>query len=201
MFVSTYNNNGLKDTLMILFEKSASDVQEASKSGDMVAIKNKEKNSIVGYNLFNASTHLTDLINGPVSLSEENINKLNDLINEADFNRKLEVVSGPNFVVGYVKKCGPVEGSDHLSVTQIEIDDKKEVQIVCGASNIAQGQKVVVAKVGTIMPNGLIIWPGELKGVTSEGMVCSARELGLPQESDGIMVLDDDLETGTEFKL
>ncbi|WP_423189718.1 YtpR family tRNA-binding protein [Alkalibacterium sp. f15] len=201
MFVSTYNNNGLKDTLMILFEKSESDVQEANKSGDLVEIKNKETNTIVGYNLFNASTHLKNLTNGPVTLSEENIEILNDLIKEAAFERKIEAASGSNFVVGFIKKCEPVEGSDHLSVTQTEINDGKEVQIVCGASNIAQGQKVVVAKVGTIMPNGLIIWPGELKGVTSEGMVCSARELGLPQESDGIMVLDDDLETGTDFKL
>ncbi|OJF95757.1 YtpR family tRNA-binding protein [Alkalibacterium sp. 20] len=201
MFVSTYNNNGLKDTLMILFEKSESDVQEASKSGDLVAIKNKETHSIVGYNLFNASTHLKNLNNGPVTLSEGNIEKLNNLIIEADFERTLEAANGPNFVVGYIKKCEPVEGSDHLSVTHTEINDGKEVQIVCGASNIAQGQKVVVAKVGTIMPNGLIIWPGELKGVSSEGMVCSARELGLPQEYDGIMVLDDDMETGTEFTL
>ncbi|MFO8069041.1 MAG: DUF4479 domain-containing protein [Alkalibacterium sp.] len=200
MFVSTYNNNGLNDTLMILFEKSESDVQEFSKSEDLVEIKNKETDRVVGYNLFNASTHLKDLTNGPVTLSEENINSLNELIKEADFKKTLETTGRSNFVVGYVKKCEPVEGSDHLSVTQIEIDDEKEVQIVCGASNIAEGQKVVVAKVGTVMPSGLIIWPGELKGVTSEGMVCSARELGLPQEADGIMVLDDGPEPGIEFK-
>lgn len=201
MFVSTYNNNGLKDVLMVLLEKSESDVQEFNRVDDLVEITNKETGRVVGYNVFNASSIINDLTNGPVSLSEEDVAELNKLIEKAGFNVTLELQEGPNFVVGHVQTCKPVEGSDHLNVTQTEINDGKIVQIVCGAGNIAEGQKVVVAKVGAVMPDGMIIWPGELKGVKSEGMVCSARELGLPQESKGIMVLDDDRETGAEFKL
>lgn len=199
MFVSTYNNNGMKDTLMILLEKSASDFQEYTRSEDLVEIKNRETGNVVGYNLFNASTMITDLENGPVNLSAKKVQKLNELIQKAGFEKTLEANESPDFVVGHVKKCEPVEGSDHLNVTQTEINDGKEVQIVCGADNIAEGQKVVVARIGAVMPDGLIIWPGELKGVTSEGMICSARELGLPQDYNGIMVLEDERETGTAF--
>ncbi|SFB83640.1 tRNA-binding protein [Alkalibacterium subtropicum] len=200
MFVSTYNNNGLNDTLMVLLEKSESDVQEFDRVDDLVKISSKETGQVVGYNLFNASSVIDGLENGPVSLSEEDVAKLNAMIEQAGFNQTLEPNEGPHFVVGHVKSCEPVEGSDHLNVTQTEINDGKVVQIVCGAGNIAEGQKVVVATVGAVMPDGMIIWPGELKGVKSEGMVCSARELGLPQESKGIMVLDEERETGKAFQ-
>ena len=55
----------------------------------------------------------------------------------------------------------------------------EKLQIVCGAKNIAQGQKVVVAKVGAVMPSGMMIKDAELRGVPSKGMICSERELGL----------------------
>lgn len=51
------------------------------------------------------------------------------------------------------------------------------------------------------MPDGMVIWPGELKGIESNGMICSARELGLPQEGKGIMVLSDDAEVGKAFSV
>jgi tRNA-binding protein len=82
------------------------------------------------------------------------------------------------------------------------VGDGEEHQIVCGAPNIAQGQKVVVALPGTLMPNGEQIWPGALRGVDSYGMICSARELGLPHapQKRGIMVVPDNFEVGAEFE-
>ena len=77
------------------------------------------------------------------------------------------------------------------------------MQIVCGAPNIDEGQKVVVAKVGAMMPNGAMIFPGKLRGVESMGMICSARELELPNapQKRGILVLPetDAFEVGKEF--
>ncbi|MDN6728689.1 MAG: DUF4479 and tRNA-binding domain-containing protein [Alkalibacterium sp.] len=201
MFVSTYNNNGLNDTLMILFEKSNSDVQEFKKVDDLVEIKNKETNRVVGYNLFNASKVINNLENGSVVLSGEDIVYLNDTIKKAHFTKEIEPNDGPSFVAGFVKSCEPVEGSDHLNVTQTEIDKGKVLQIVCGADNIKANEKVVVAKVGAVMPDGMIIWPGELKGVASAGMICSKKELGLPQAAKGIMILDESYETGAEFQI
>src|SRR5699024_10721903 len=133
------------------------------------------------------------------TLTEDNRSKVNALLADTPIAYTLEDNSSSKFVVGYVKSCEPVEGSDHLNVTQTEVDNGETLQIVCGASNIAEGQKVVVAKVGAVMPDGLVIWPGELRGVKSSGMICSARELGLPQEESGILVLDETDETGSAF--
>ena len=104
-------------------------------------------------------------------------------------------------VVGKVLDCKGVEGT-HLHLTHVDVGEDKPLQIVCGAPNIAQGQKVVVALPGTLMPNGQQIWPGELRGVDSYGMICSARELGLPHapQKRGIMVVPDNFEVGAEFE-
>ena len=122
-------------------------------------------------------------------------------VDEVGFTDKL-AYGKPTLVYGYVKTCEPHPDSDHLHVTTVEVADGEEHQIVCGAPNIAQGQKVVVALPGTLMPNGAQIWPGELRGVDSYGMICSARELGLPHapQKRGIMVVADSFEVGAEFE-
>jgi tRNA-binding protein len=78
------------------------------------------------------------------------------------------------------------------------------LQIVCGAPNVDKGQKVVVAKTGAVMPSGMIIKDAVLRGVASSGMICSARELALPNapQKRGILVLDDAAyQTGQAFPL
>lgn len=199
MHISIYNKNGLNDVLMVVFKKMAAVDQSVETGGDITIIKNKKDDDIVGFNLFNASHYLSGLTDGPVTLTNEQITKLNTLLTDSGFSVSLEEDASPRFVVGHVTSCEPVEGSDHLNLTQTEVDNGLTLQIVCGAGNIAQGQKVVVAKPGAVMPDGLIIWPGELKGIKSEGMICSARELGMPQEFKGIMVLSEDEETGKAF--
>ncbi len=78
----------------------------------------------------------------------------------------------------------------------------EQLQIVCGAPNVEAGQKVVVAKVGAVMPGGMKIKATELRGVPSNGMICSQKELGLPgaPEEKGIYVLDESYETGQPFE-
>jgi tRNA-binding protein len=90
-----------------------------------------------------------------------------------------------------------------LHITETEIDGGETLQIVCGAPNIEAGQKVVVAKPGAMMPDGQMIWPGSLRGVESFGMICSARELHLPNapEKKGILVLAEDAKTGEKFEV
>ncbi len=82
---------------------------------------------------------------------------------------------------------------------QLAID--LEPQIVCGAANIRKGLKVVVAKPGAMMPDGLLIWPGTLRGVDSYGMICSARELHLANAplKKGILELPQDAVVGEAF--
>ena len=202
MLVASYNNAAFDDLLVVLLENSAVENQNFERKGDITQLTDKKSGNVVGYNFFKATQWLTLDANGPVTLSEEQVAKLNDAISAAGFEGNLVADPSPKFVVGYVKECVPHEDSDHLSVTQTEVDNGEVLQIVCGAKNIAQGQKVVVAKPGAVMPDGLVIWPGALRGKTSNGMITSARELGIDtaDAQSGIMVLEDDAEIGAAFQ-
>ena len=102
-----------------------------------------------------------------------------------------------NFVVGEVLSCEPHENSDHLSLCLVS-DGTDQYQVVCGAPNCRAGIKVPFAKVGAVIPSGgFKIKKAKLRGVASFGMLCSASELKLAEESDGIMILDSDPATGT----
>ncbi|MFH1915454.1 MAG: phenylalanine--tRNA ligase subunit beta [Pseudomonadota bacterium] len=94
-----------------------------------------------------------------------------------------------DLVVGHVVECGPHPEADKLSVCRVDVGDEV-LDIVCGAPNVAAGQKVPVAKVGTTMPDGLKIKKAKLRGVKSNGMICSERELGFSDDHQGIWVLD-----------
>lgn len=161
------------------------------------------KGELTGFNFFNVDQVLDydKLPNGEVKLDEDQVAALNEKLASVGFSDKLTVAK-PTLVYGYVKECAAHPDSDHLHVTQIDVGDGQDHQIVCGAPNIAQGQKVVVALPGTLMPTGAQIWPGTLRGVESDGMICSARELGLahaPQKR-GIMVVPDSFKIGDEFE-
>jgi phenylalanyl-tRNA synthetase beta chain len=92
-------------------------------------------------------------------------------------------------VVGEVLECGRHPDADKLSLCQVTTDGSDRLAIVCGASNVRAGLKVAVAKVGAELPGGLTIKRAKIRGVESNGMLCSARELGLGEEHDGIMEL------------
>jgi phenylalanyl-tRNA synthetase beta chain len=103
------------------------------------------------------------------------------------------VTAGPKdtsgFVVGLVTEAGPHPDADRLSVCTVDTGDGTRT-IVCGAPNVASGQTVVTALPGARLPDGNKIRKAKLRGVASEGMICSESELGLGVESDGIMVLE-----------
>ena len=95
-------------------------------------------------------------------------------------------------VVGYVEDRQPHPNADKLSVCRVAVGQGEPLQIVCGAANVRAGIHVPVALVGSTLPAvGLTIKPAELRGVASSGMICSLRELGLADNSDGIAILDD----------
>ena len=104
-------------------------------------------------------------------------------------------------VVGHVLECDQHPNADRLKVTSIAIGNREVLQIVCGAPNIAKGQKVPVATIGTTLydedGNPWKIKKGKIRGEESHGMICSEVELGLGKSHDGIMVLDKDVVTGT----
>jgi len=99
-------------------------------------------------------------------------------------------------VVGHVLECADHPDSDHLHVCTVDVGTGEALQIVCGAPNVAEGQKVPVALIGTTMPDGMQIKKGKLRGVASHGMICSEREMGLSEEHSGIMVLPESFVPG-----
>ena len=104
-------------------------------------------------------------------------------------------------VIGEVITCEQHPNADKLKVTTVSLGEELPVQIVCGAPNVAAGQKVPVATIGTVLydaeGNSFKIKKGKIRGEESFGMICAEDELGLGKSHDGIMVLDNDLKPGT----
>lgn len=103
--------------------------------------------------------------------------------------------------IGKVLTCEPHPDSDHMHVTTVDVGGDTPLQIVCGAPNVAAGQTVVVATIGTVLYDGdkeFTIKKGKLRGVESFGMICAEDEIGLGNDHSGIMVLPDGIKPGTE---
>ena len=107
-------------------------------------------------------------------------------------------------VIGQVLTCEPHPDSDHLHLTTVDVGSEAPLAIVCGAPNVARGQKVPVATIGTKIWTSdtecFEIKKSKLRGYPSFGMICSAKELGLSADHDGILVLNDDAVVGTPAK-
>ena len=106
-------------------------------------------------------------------------------------------------VIGEVLTCEPHPNSDHMHVTNVNLGTGEPVQIVCGAPNVAAGQKVVVATIGTKLYDGddcFTIKKSKLRGVDSCGMICAEDEIGIGTDHSGIIVLPDDAVVGTPAK-
>lgn len=193
-----YNPNGIGDVLIIPIKDGNRYRITYENFGDVTKIT--EDGEVVGYNLFHASNYV-DLNNtGAIKLTEELLSDIETAFKTNGLDEKPDVDLSPKFVVGLVLKKEKHKNADKLSVCQVDVGEET-LQIVCGAPNVAEGQKVVVAKPGAVMPSGLKIKPTELRGVPSNGMICSQKELGLPNapKEKGIYVLDDSYSAGEEF--
>ncbi len=109
-------------------------------------------------------------------------------------------------VVGKVLSCEDHPDSDHLHVCMVDVGEDEPIQIVCGAPNVATGQKVPVALNGSTLPGDIKIKKGKLRGVMSNGMICSHEELGIEasrlgyEPEYGILVLSEDAKIGSDVK-
>lgn len=106
-----------------------------------------------------------------------------------------------NVVVGYVESCEKHPDADKLNLCQVDVGEEK-LQIICGAPNVAQGQKVAVAKPGAVLPGNFKIKKVKLRGIESNGMICSLKELGIEEKyiptdiADGIFVFPEEATVG-----
>jgi phenylalanyl-tRNA synthetase beta chain len=135
--------------------------------------------------------------------SEETSAILTDLGLEVEVVEKYQSVRGglEGVVVGHVLTCEKHPDADRLKITTVDLGDGTPVQIVCGAANVAAGQKVPVATIGTKLFDKygveFEIKKGKIRGQESHGMICAEDELGLGTSHEGIMILDDKLKPGT----
>nr|WP_216656360.1 MULTISPECIES: DUF4479 and tRNA-binding domain-containing protein [unclassified Enterococcus] len=186
---------------MVIVANDQKEAVDFERKGDLARIFLQSSNQTVGWNLFNASEHLADLAgNGQILLTEAQLAKMNQLLADSGFSEQLTADNQPKIVIGYVESLEPHPDSDHLNIAQVAIGEAV-LQIVAGAPNIEQGQKVVVCRDGAMLPNGTLIFAGELRGIKSEGMLAAARELSLPNapQKRGILVLPAELEVGIPF--
>jgi phenylalanyl-tRNA synthetase beta chain len=136
--------------------------------------------------------------------SEETAALLTDLGLEVEMVEKYQSVKGglEGIVIGHVLTCVPHPDADRLKLTTVDLGDGIPIQIVCGAANVAAGQKVPVATIGTVLYDkegvAFTIKKGKIRGQESHGMICAEDELGLGESHDGIMVLDAALAPGTK---
>jgi phenylalanyl-tRNA synthetase beta chain len=135
--------------------------------------------------------------------SEDTADVLTDLGLEVEGVEKFESLKGglEGVVIGHVLTCVQHTNADKLKVTTVDIGSGAPIQIVCGASNVAVGQKVPVATIGTKLYDkegkSFEIKKGKIRDEESHGMICAEDELGLGDSHDGIMVLDSSLSPGT----
>ena len=141
----------------------------------------------------------------PETIDTERLSKILTSIGlEVESMHKYESLKGglEGIVVGEVLTCEKHPDADKLKITTVNIGDGEPLQIVCGASNVAAGQKVIVATVGcTLHPASgepFQIKKAKIRGVESMGMICAEDEIGLGESHAGIMVLDDDKTPGTK---
>lgn len=148
---------------------------------------------------------LKQFINTDLSTNEADA-LLTDLGLEVEGVTNFESVKGglEGVVVGHVTECKKHPNADKLKLTKVNIGEGEELQIVCGAPNVAEGQKVPVATIGTTLYDekgeAWKIKKGKIRGEASHGMICAEDELGLGESHDGIMVLAEDFQPGTPLK-
>lgn len=196
-FHAFYNLDNVGDVL--LARLTTDSTFKHVRYNDLVVLKNI-KDEVIGYNVFNASKYFSDLNCGLVKLSDKFVDVFNDLLNQNNL-ANIVVDLSDKFIVGKVIEINDHPDSDHLHVCVVDLGSET-TQIVCGAPNVDINQTVVVATIGAIMPSGLIIKPSVLRRVESNGMICSAKELNLPNapKERGILILDETrYKVGTSF--
>ncbi|MFR8882301.1 MAG: YtpR family tRNA-binding protein [Streptococcus agalactiae] len=199
--IFTYNREHVGDTLMVIVKESQGAKLDVDRRGQVARVYLQDSKETVAWNIFEVSSLIAIEGVGQVTLSDQVIKILNAELLKEGFEDSLVNNIEPTFVVAQIKEMIDHPDSDHLHICQVEINDGKTVQIVCGAPNASVGLKTVAALPGAMMPNGSLIFPGKLRGEDSFGMLCSARELALPNAPQvrGIIELSDQVIVGESF--
>ncbi|MEW4354624.1 YtpR family tRNA-binding protein [Streptococcus pneumoniae] len=199
--IFTYNKEGVGDVLMVIVTDSGDAKLEVERKGKVARVSRVDNQETVAWNIFEVSSLIEIEGRGQVFLSDEDVAMLNQELQKEGFKEQLVNDCEPKFVVGEIVEMVAHPDSDHLNICQVKVAEDTIVQIVAGAPNAALGLKTIVALPGAMMPKGNLIFPGELRGEKSFGMMCSLRELQLPNapQKRGIIELDPAEVVGTAF--
>ena len=199
--IFTYNKEHVGDVLMIIVKNSGDAKLDVERKGKVARVFLKDNGETVAWNIFEVSSLFEIAERGQVFLTDEQVARLNQELRAEGFTEEIVNDKEPKFVVGEIIEMVAHPDSDHLNICQVQIAADKTVQIVAGAPNAKVGLKTIVALPGAMMPKGNLIFPGELRGEKSFGMMCSPRELQLPNapQKRGIIELADSELVGTAF--
>ncbi|AGM97971.1 YtpR family tRNA-binding protein [Streptococcus iniae] len=199
--IFAYNKEQVGDVLMVILQETKDVKRHVERRGKVARVVSEENGDTLAWNIFEASTLLDITENGQVFLTQSDIDCLNQELQKEGFDATLEASETPVFCVGQILEMVAHPDSDHLNICQVQIADHKQVQIVAGAPNATVGLKTIVALPGAMMPSGSLIFPGKLRGEDSFGMMCSPRELDLPNapQKRGIIELDASAVVGESF--
>lgn len=199
--IYTYNKEQVGDVLMVTIKQEKGQKVTVERHGNVARIYVEKSGETVAWNIFEISGLIALDGRGQVFLTEDDVAVLNAELAKEGFSEKLVADNEPKFVVGQIVEMIAHPDSDHLNICQVQVAKDKTVQIVAGAPNAAVGLKTIVALPGAMMPSGSLIFPGKLRGEESFGMMCSPRELALPNAPQvrGIIELDDSAEVGEAF--
>ena len=199
--IFTYNKEHVGDVLMVIVKNSGDAKLDVERKGNVARVFLKETAETVAWNIFEVSSLFELEDRGQVFLTDDQVTRLNQEFQEEGFAEEIINDKEPKFVVGEIVEMVAHPDSDHLNICQVAVGNDKTVQIVAGAPNARVGLKTIVALPGAMMPKGNLIFPGELRGEKSFGMMCSPRELALPNapQKRGVIELSDDQVVGTPF--
>ena len=141
-----------------------------------------------------------------IDLKGKSVEELEEIfsLQLTEVEEKYPLTTATNMMIGYVRECVEHPDSDHLHVCQVELANGQISQIVCGAPNVREGVKVIVALPGAVLPGDFKIKPSKVRGVESNGMLCSFQELGIEDKyveeefKNGIYLLDEDAPIGED---
>ena len=199
--IYTYNKEYVGDVLMVIIADGGEAKLAVDRKGKVARVYRLDNDQTVAWNIFELSSLFPLEGQGQVFLEDDQVERLNQELLSEGFSADLENDSSPTFVVGEIVDMEPHPDSDHLNICQVNVGEDAPLQIVAGAPNARLGLKTIVALPGAMMPKGNLIFPGQLRGVDSFGMMCSPRELALPNapQKRGIIELADSEIPGTAF--
>lgn len=198
--IFAYNKEQVGDVLMVILQDTKDIKRQVERKGKVARVFAEENGKTLAWNIFEASSLVTLTGNGQVFLTDEDVATLNDELAKEGFSERLEPTAGPVFVVGQIVEMVAHPDSDHLNICQVAIGEDQTVQIVAGAPNAALGLKTIVA-LRCYDAKWESNFPIKLRGEESYGMMCSPRELALPNapQKRGIIELDESAVVGEAF--